>query len=257
MDATAYPVIGPDSVAPIRGVSLAVPQQAPHPELSYDAMGCLTAPEQARSSRRRNPSSPLGRSRPVQQCRRRRTGSRCCGAIDATWRPVSDVSRRPDARSVPDRRRGRRRRDIAMRGWRWLAPAVVVLLAVTAWPIGRAVWLSLSTYPLTNPDDRAFVGADNYVDVLTSRSWWIAVAATLAIVIVLVVVQLLLGFVFAAALRRLTGLWPVTRFLVLVPFAMLAVVSAVLWRDAVTTGYIATWFEIDDLGPWGRWPPSR
>ena len=30
-----------------------------------------------------------------------------------------------------------------MRGWRWLAPAVVVLLAVTAWPIGRGVWLSL------------------------------------------------------------------------------------------------------------------
>lgn len=137
-----------------------------------------------------------------------------------------------------------------MRGWRLLAPAVAVLLAVTAWPIGRAVWLSLSTYPQTNPDDRSFVGADNYVEVLTNRSWWIAVAATIAIVIVLVVLQLLLGLAFAAALRRLAVTWPVTRLLVLLPFAILAVVSAVAWRDAVTSGYVAAWFRIDDPGPW-------
>lgn len=139
-----------------------------------------------------------------------------------------------------------------MRGWRLLAPAIAVLLAVTAWPIGRAVWLSLSTYPLTSPDDRTFVGADNYVDVLTNRSWWIAVAATLVVVIVVVALQLLLGLAFAVALRRLALIWPATRFLVLLPFAMLAVVSAVAWRDAVTTGYAAAWFRIDELGPWGQ-----
>ncbi|AWB93096.1 carbohydrate ABC transporter permease [Aeromicrobium chenweiae] len=139
-----------------------------------------------------------------------------------------------------------------MRGWRWLAPAVVVLLAVTAWPIGRAVWTSLHTQPLTNPEDRAFVGLDTYVQVLTSRSWWIAVAATLAIVAVAVLLQLVLGLAFAAALRRLTAWWPVTRVLVLLPFAMLAVVSAVVWRDAVTTGFAADWFRIDDVGPVGQ-----
>ena len=84
-----------------------------------------------------------------------------------------------------------------MKGWRWLAPAMLVLLAVTGWPIGRGVWNSLSTYSLTNPDDRTFVGADNYVDVLTSRSWWLAVAVTLVVVVVAVTLQLVLGLVFA------------------------------------------------------------
>lgn len=139
-----------------------------------------------------------------------------------------------------------------MRGWRWLAPAIVVLLAVTAWPVGRAIWTSLSTDPATSPGDRSFVGVDNYVDVLTTRTWWIAVAATLAIITVMVVLQLLLGLAFAAALRRMTVLWPVARVVVLLPFALLAVVSAVVWRDAVTTGFAAAWFRLDDLGPVGQ-----
>ncbi|KRC66391.1 hypothetical protein ASE12_17460 [Aeromicrobium sp. Root236] len=139
-----------------------------------------------------------------------------------------------------------------MKGWRWLAPAFLLLLAITGWPIGRAIWLSLHSAPLTNPDDRTFVGADNYTDVLTNRSWWLAVATTLVIVVVVVLLQLLIGLVFAVALRRLTLLWPVTRLIVLLPFALLAVVSAVVWRDAVTTGFAAEWFSLDDVGPFGQ-----
>jgi len=133
-----------------------------------------------------------------------------------------------------------------MKGWRWLAPAVVVLLAVTAWPIGRGVWLSLSSYSLTG--GRTFVGADNYVNILANRTWWIAVATSLSIVAVAVILQLVLGFVFAVALHRLSILWPVARIFVLVPFALLAVVSAVVWRDAATTGFLASWFRLDGVG---------
>ena len=132
-----------------------------------------------------------------------------------------------------------------MRSWRWLAPAVIVLLVVTAWPIGRGVWMSLHTYSLTSPGDRRLVGVDNYTDVLTSRTWWLAVALSLAIVVVVVSLQMLLGFAFAVALRRMTVLWPVSRIFLLVPFALLAGVSAVMWRDAVTTGYLDSWFRLD------------
>lgn len=138
-----------------------------------------------------------------------------------------------------------------MRGWRWVAPAVAVLLLVTAWPIGRAVWTSLSSRPLTSPDDRSFVGLDNYADILSSRTWWLAVAVTLTIVVLMVTLQLVIGFAFAAALRRLVLLWPVAQLLVLLPFALLSVVSAVVWRDAVTTGFAVEWFRLDDVGPVG------
>jgi multiple sugar transport system permease protein len=138
-----------------------------------------------------------------------------------------------------------------MRAWRWLAPAVAVLLLVTAWPVGRAVWTSLHRSTLTAPDDRRFIGLDNYTDLLSSRTWWVAVAATLVVVVLVVALQLVLGMAFAVALRRLGAAWPVTRVLVLLPFGMLAIVSAVVWRDAVTTGFAASWFDLDDVGPLG------
>jgi multiple sugar transport system permease protein len=139
-----------------------------------------------------------------------------------------------------------------LKPWRWLAPAVVVLLVVTAWPIGRGVWMSLHSYSLTNPSDRSFIGVDNYTDVLTSRTWWLAVALSLAIVVFVVSIQLLLGFAFAVALRRMTLIWPVSRVFLLVPFALLAVVSAVMWRDAVTTGFLDSWFRLEGKGEVGQ-----
>jgi len=147
---------------------------------------------------------------------------------------------------VPDLRKKPGGHKLA--GWNWLAPAVLVLLVVTGWPIGRAVWLSLSSYSLTSPDERDFIGFDNYADILTNRTWWLAVATSLVIVLVVVALQLALGFAFALALSRMTVIWPVTRIVVLLPFTLLAVVSAVMWRDAATTGFLADWFRLDDVG---------
>ncbi|HXO54412.1 MAG TPA: ABC transporter permease, partial [Mycobacterium sp.] len=44
-----------------------------------------------------------------------------------------------------------------------ITPAVLLMLAVTAYPIGYAVWLSLQRYNLATPDDTSFVGLQNYI----------------------------------------------------------------------------------------------
>ncbi len=41
---TPYPAVGATSVAPLSGVGLAVPLYAPHSDLSYKAITCLTSP---------------------------------------------------------------------------------------------------------------------------------------------------------------------------------------------------------------------
>ena len=78
-----------------------------------------------------------------------------------------------------------------------IAPAVILMLAVTAYPIGYAVWLSLQRYNLAQPDDTSFVGIENYVTVLTDRYWWTAFAVTLAITIVSVAIEFVLGLALA------------------------------------------------------------
>jgi len=78
-----------------------------------------------------------------------------------------------------------------------VAPAVILMVAVTAYPIGYAVWLSLQRYNLAQPGDTAFVGLDNYITVLSDGYWWSALAVTLAITVVSVAIELVLGLALA------------------------------------------------------------
>ena len=44
-------------------------------------------------------------------------------------------------------------------GQKLVAPAIVLMLVVTAFPMIRALYLSLFNYSLTAPEDREFVGS--------------------------------------------------------------------------------------------------
>jgi multiple sugar transport system permease protein len=124
----------------------------------------------------------------------------------------------------------------------WLiAPAVILMLAVTAYPIGYAVWLSLQHYNLTTPDDIAFVGLDNYVTVLTDHYWWTAFFVTLAITIVSVAIEFVLGMALALVMHRTIFGKGLVRTAVLIPYGIVTVAASYSWYYAWTpgTGYLA------------------
>lgn len=137
------------------------------------------------------------------------------------------------------------------KGFRLLAPALFVLAAVAAWPIGRALYVSLYNDPFTNPGARKFVGLDNYKNVLASGDWWQSIAWAMAVVVLVVAVQIVLGFGFANVLNQVVRIAPVGRILVLLPFAAMSFLSAFSWRAAFTNGYINDWFRFDSLGDRG------
>ena len=83
-----------------------------------------------------------------------------------------------------------------------ITPAVLLMLAVTAYPVGYAVWLSLQRYNLATPDDTAFVGLGNYITVLSDRYWWTAFVVTLAITVVSVAIEFVLGMTLAMVMHR-------------------------------------------------------
>ena len=68
-------------------------------------------------------------------------------------------------------------------GWLLCAPAVIVMIAVTAFPIGYAIYLSLLRDNLELPNDTKFIGLSNYAAVLTSPYWWQALKVTVVITI--------------------------------------------------------------------------
>ncbi|HEX6346103.1 MAG TPA: sugar ABC transporter permease [Umezawaea sp.] len=121
------------------------------------------------------------------------------------------------------------------------APAAIIMIAVTAWPIIYSVYLSLQRYDLKFPDRQEFVGLDNYVTVLSSPYWWNAVWVTVVLTVVSVVIELVLGMALALIMHRTLVGRGVVRTSTLIPYGIVTVVAAFSWRYAWTpgTGYLA------------------
>lgn len=121
------------------------------------------------------------------------------------------------------------------------APAIILMAAVTAYPICYAVWLSLQRYHLATPADRRFVGLANYQTVLTDRYWWTALAVTTAITVVSVALEFVLGLALALVMHRSLIAKGAVRTVVLIPYGIVTVAAAYSWYYAWTpgTGYLA------------------
>lgn len=128
--------------------------------------------------------------------------------------------------------------------WALCAPAAVVILAVTAYPVAYAVYLSLQRYDLRFPNDSRFVGLANYTTVLTSPLWWEALAVTAVITVVSVAIELVVGLAVALVMHRAIVGRGLVRAVVLIPYGIVTVVAAFGWRYAWTpdTGYLSRLF---------------
>jgi multiple sugar transport system permease protein len=142
----------------------------------------------------------------------------------------------PPKKKVTDRARAERKL-----AWMLCAPAVIAMLIVTGYPIGYAIYLSLQKYDLRFPDDKEFVGFSNYIDVLTSGTWWQAVLNTVIVTVASVSIELVLGMVIALVMHwAIFGRGPV-RAAILIPYGIITVVAAFAWKYAFdpTSGFVA------------------
>ena len=149
---------------------------------------------------------------------------------------------------VTDRARAERRL-----GWILVGPALVAMVGVTAYPLARALWLSLYSYRLTDPAGREFVGLRNYGVVLGDGLWWSDVLTTVAITVVTVAVELVVGFVFASVMHRAVFGRRLIRTSILLPYGIITVVSAFAWKYAfaLDTGFVNHVFGLGDFNWFG------
>ncbi|SCF02908.1 carbohydrate ABC transporter permease [Micromonospora mirobrigensis] len=126
-------------------------------------------------------------------------------------------------------------------GWLLCAPAALVMVLVTAYPIIYSVWLSLQRFDLRFPDQREFIGLENYVTVLSNQFWWTAFGVTMLITVVTVAIELVLGMGLALIMHRTLVGRGIVRTAALIPYGIVTVVAAFSWKYAWTpgTGYLA------------------
>ena len=135
-----------------------------------------------------------------------------------------------------------------------VAPAVIIMIAVAAYPILYAFWLSLNKADLRRPDANHFIGLDNYVTVLSSPIWWQAFAVTLFITIVSAFFELVFGMLLAIVMHRTIVGRGLVRTSALVPYAIVTVVAAFSWRFAWTADL--GWLAPEGAAPLTHFWPS-
>src|SRR5215469_9408381 len=119
------------------------------------------------------------------------------------------------------------------------------MIAVTAYPVGYAIFLSLERYNLELPQQIKFIGFANYGAVLSSPFWWHALAVTLIITAISVSITLVLGMALAMILHRTLFARGVVRTASLIPYGIVTVAAAFSWQYAWTPsqGYLSWAFN--------------
>jgi trehalose/maltose transport system permease protein len=160
------------------------------------------------------------------------------------------------ARAAPEEGLTDRARHERRLGWWLSAPALILMLAVTAYPMLNALYLSLFSYRLTDPAGKKFVGLTNYAVVLTDPLWWEDVGTTFMITVITVAFELVIGFTLAMVMHRIIFGRRTVRTSILVPYGIITVVSAFAWRYAFSldTGFVNNWLGLGDFDWFGqRW----
>jgi multiple sugar transport system permease protein len=83
----------------------------------------------------------------------------------------------------------------------FIIPAILALLLVEGYPIVYSLYLSVTTFNPTTPEP-IFVGAANYLKMISDVNFWISVRVTLLYVLGTVTLSFLLGLAFAMLLFR-------------------------------------------------------
>jgi multiple sugar transport system permease protein len=161
---------------------------------------------------------------------------------------VSTTTATAAAAAPPSKQRARmtdRSRAENRLGQRLVAPAVIVMLLVTAYPMFEALYLSLFRYRLTSPNDKTFIGLSNYWTVLTDSLFWRDTWNTVVIMVVTVGVELVIGFAFAMVMHRIVFARGTVRTAILIPYGIITVVSAYAWQFAfsLNNGWVNSWFH--------------
>jgi multiple sugar transport system permease protein len=119
---------------------------------------------------------------------------------------------------------------MARLGWTFSAPALIIIAAVTIFPIVYSVVMSLSNVTVTGSgiNLNGFT-TGNYSLVLKNSTWHYALGFTIIYTLITVLVELVLGTLIALVLQRLTAGRGWMMALLLIPWSMITVINAELW----------------------------
>jgi multiple sugar transport system permease protein len=131
--------------------------------------------------------------------------------------------------ATPQRRRSRGLSERRL-AFFMVSPSMVLIALVAAYPIIYAIWLSLHEYSVRVAGLSRWAGLGNYTEALGNSDFWSAMGTTLVFTAVSVSLEFLIGLAMAMAMHAAFRGQSMLRTTILVPWAILTVVTATMWR---------------------------
>jgi multiple sugar transport system permease protein len=110
-------------------------------------------------------------------------------------------------------------------GFWFMLPAAAILLLFLAYPLGLGVWLSFTDAKIGSPGE--FVGLENYDWLSDDKTFWLSVFNTLLYTVVASIIKFAIGLYLALLLNERLPFKALIRAIVLVPFIVPTVLSAI------------------------------
>ena len=130
------------------------------------------------------------------------------------------------------------------------APAVAFTVGMIAFPLAYTVWLSFQSFSSTGK--QSFAGLANYAKLVTDNEFWHGLWVTIALYVLSLVLQLVLGIWLALVLFHAKRLPGIVRSLFISPFMMPPVVAGMMWLVILDPSLGAANYILTSLGL----PPS-
>ncbi len=111
-----------------------------------------------------------------------------------------------------------------------VSPSMLLIALVAAYPIIYGIWLSLHEYSVRVAGLSRWAGLSNYTTALGNSEFWSAFFTTLIFTAVSVTLEFLIGLAMAMAMHAAFKGQGLLRTVILVPWAVLTVVTAIMWR---------------------------
>ncbi len=135
--------------------------------------------------------------------------------------------------------RKKRLENILGRDWReawiFIAPTIILMGGLIAYPFGRALYISFTNTISTTIGP--WVGLTNYINLWNDIFFRRSVMVTAQYTVSAVFLKLVAGVLAAILLNRLSGKWALLTGLVLLPWIMPEIVRAITWRGLLDPLY--------------------
>jgi multiple sugar transport system permease protein len=127
---------------------------------------------------------------------------------------------------------GRRSRGISERRLAayMVSPSLLLIALVAAYPIAYAIWLSLHEYSVRVAGLSRWAGLGNYSNIFQDAEFWSALRNTFIFTAASVTLEVIIGMAMALAMHSAFRGQGLLRTVVLVPWAVLTVVTARMWQ---------------------------